>query len=135
MPVEAITPDGLAEAHGYHHVVRASGERIVCTAGQVGIDESGAVVGEPGDYRAQGFRAILNLHAALRAAGAGPQDVVRTTMYVVNPTEENLKELYRGLGKASREVGAGPTATTLVGVAMLAVEGALFEVDAIAVVD
>jgi enamine deaminase RidA (YjgF/YER057c/UK114 family) len=135
MSVEAFTPLDLSEPHGYHHVVSATGSRTIYTAGQVGTDAAGAIVGEAGDYRAQAYQATQNLFAALRAAGATPDDVVKMTMYVVDPTEENLNELYRGLGKASRELGVKPTATTLVGVAMLAVPGALYEVDAVAVVD
>jgi len=57
------------------------------------------------------------------------------TMYVVDPTEENLNELYRGIGRASKELGGIATGTTLVGVTALSVPGAVYEVDAIAVVE
>ena len=131
----AFNSEELAEPHGFHHAVSATGTRTVYTSGQVGADREGKVVGEGTDYRAQGYQATLNLHAELRAAGAGPGDVVKYTMYVVNPTEENLNEVYRGIGRASKELGATPTGTTLVGVTALSVAGAVYEVDAIAVVE
>ena len=135
MSVEPLTPEDLSEPHGYHHVVRASGTQTVYTSGQTGVDPSGAIVGDAGDYRAQAYQATLNLYSALRAAGASPEHVVKTTMYVVDPTDDHLQELYRGLGKASRELGIRATAATLVGVTLLAVPGALYEVDAVAVID
>jgi enamine deaminase RidA (YjgF/YER057c/UK114 family) len=135
MAVKAFTSEELAEPHGYAHAVSATGSRTVYTSGALGVDAEGGIVGEGTDYRAQGYQATLNVHSALRAAGAAPADVVKFTMFVVDPTEENLGQLYRGIGRASKELGGSPTGTTLVGVAALAVPGAVYEVDAIAVLE
>ena len=135
MTVNTFNSEELAEPHGFAHAVSATGGRTVYSSGTVGIDASGTLVGEASDYRAQAYQATINVYAALRAAGAGPADVVKFTMYVVDPTEENLNELYRGIGRASKELGGIATGTTLVGVTALSVPGAVYEVDAIAVVE
>jgi enamine deaminase RidA (YjgF/YER057c/UK114 family) len=132
LPVNPVTPDALAPAHGYHHVVETTGATTVYTSGQVAVDPSGALVG-PGDYSAQAYQAAMNMWAALEAASAGPPDVAKINIFVVDLGEATMAAVYQGLGRASREVGAQSTATTLIGVSALGVPGALFEIEATAV--
>lgn len=134
MTVEAFNPSSLAKPHGYHQAVAATGARTVFTSGQPSTDVDGELVGA-GDYRVQGYQATINLWEALEAAGAGPADVVKRTLYVVDATEENLKDLYEGITEASRERHAKRVPATLVGVTALAIPGSVFEVEAIAVTD
>lgn len=130
MAIETFDPPTLARPHGYHHAVAASGKHTVYTAGQVGIDaEENLAEG----YRAQAYQAMVNLADCLEAAGASLAQVVRLTMYVVDPTPDNLDELYAGMGKAGKERGAKSVPATLVGITTLTLPGAVFEVDAIAV--
>ena len=75
-------PEGLMPNPAYSHVVAATGRRTIYTAGQVSIDERGALVG-PGDLAAQTTQVMRNLGLALAAAGAGYADVVKITTYVV----------------------------------------------------
>lgn len=135
MAVQKINPDTLATPHGYAHVAVGTGSKFVFTSGQGSVDADGNLVGAGPDYRAQGYQAASNVYAALAAAGALATDMVRLTIYVVDPSDANLEELYAGLGEAAREAGAKATATTLIGVAALALEGAAVEIEATALID
>ena len=135
MPIERFRPDTLPQVRGFAQVVAATGKRMVFTTAQPGVDRDGNLVGENGDYRAQARQAHLNLYAALAAAGATPADIVKMTMYVVDPSDANLEGAYAGVAEAAQEGGARATATMMFGVTRLGLEGAVYEVDAIAMVD
>ena len=62
-------PPDLAPPTGYSHVAEVRGGKLVFVAGQVALDQKGALVG-PGDYRAQAEQVFRNLERALAAAGA-----------------------------------------------------------------
>lgn len=132
MTLEKINPDTLAHPHGYAQVVVATGSRLVLASGQIGIDTDEKLAGD--DYRSQTQRAAANAYAAINASGATPADIVRFTMYVVDPTPENLNEVYAGLGAAGKEAGAKATAMTLIGTTGLSTPGALVEIEATAVI-
>lgn len=122
---------GLLKTPSYSHAAVASGARTIYTAGQVAIDENGALVGG-NDLAAQAAQVMENLGKALAAGGASFADVVKITTYVVN-----YKPEYRAIiGQARAKFFAGrtPPASTLVGVAALAVPEWLVEIEAIAVV-
>ncbi|MEZ5659168.1 MAG: RidA family protein [Burkholderiaceae bacterium] len=76
-------PAGLLHNAGYSQVVSTTGARTIYTAGQVAIDEQGALVGAA-DLAAQTEQAMRNVGLALAAAGASFADVVKITTYVVN---------------------------------------------------
>ena len=67
---------------GYTHVVEVTAGRPVYIAGQVAVDPIGALVG-PGDIGAQARQVFDNLQAALEAVGAGFEQVVKLTYYLV----------------------------------------------------
>lgn len=72
-----------------------------------------------------------NLATALVATGAQMWDIVKLTMLVVDHTEENLRVIATEL---ERVLGGAPAPTcTLIPVPRLALDGMLFEVDAVAV--
>jgi enamine deaminase RidA (YjgF/YER057c/UK114 family) len=124
--------EGLLHNPAFSQVVAASGSRTIYTAGQVSIDERGALVGA-GDLAAQTAQAMRNVGVALSAAGASYADIVKITTYVVN-----YKPEYRAIiGKARAPffTNGTPSASTLVGVAALALSEWLVEIEAIAVVD
>lgn len=133
MSVESFNPPTLLKPHGYHHAVASTGTRTVYTSGQLGVDAEGKVVGE--GYREQGYQAMSNLATVLEAAGASLAQIVHMTIYVVDPTDENLEQLYKGTGAAAKERGAKAVPTTLIGIAMIAAPGALVEINAVAVTD
>jgi len=121
-------PDAIAKPPGYSHVVEVTGPgRTVYFAGQLGIDKSGRM---GANAREQIEIAFENVKAALASVGAGFEHVVKLNNYVVN-IGTNLAH-YREV--RDRYVNtASPPASTTVGVPELAGQGALFEMEAIAV--
>jgi enamine deaminase RidA (YjgF/YER057c/UK114 family) len=99
----------------------------VYVSGTTGIDERGQVVGI-GDPYAQTRQAIHNLVAVLDRAGARPEDVVRTRIYVTNI------EHWEAVGRAHDEVfGKIRPATSMVEVSRLILPEMLVEIEADAV--
>ena len=129
--IRFINPQTIAKPPGYTHVVEVSGPcRTVYIAGQLGLDGNGKLAGDAGNFRAQAAQAFENLKAALAAVGARVEHVVKINNYIV--------DIGRNIG-AFREVRdrylnmAAPPASTAVGVPELARPGALFEIEAIAI--
>jgi enamine deaminase RidA (YjgF/YER057c/UK114 family) len=125
-------PKGLLSNAGFSQVVVASGSRTIYTTGQVSIDEGGALVGD-GDLAEQTAQAMRNVGLALTAAGASYSDIVKITTYVVNYKPEHRAII--GKARAPFFASGTPPASTLVGVATLALSEWLVEIEAIAVVD
>ena len=131
MTLERIDPEELPTPASYTQVISATGSRLVFVAGQVSEDAKGNLVG-PGDLAAQAHQAFANVGRALAAAGAGPEQVTKITIFVVHHRPEYLPDI----SEARIAVfGAHEPADTLVGVETLAEPGYLIEVEAIAVVD
>jgi len=127
-----VNPAGLYNPapNGYSHaVVAAGGTRIAYIAGQGGEDQTGALSPQFADQVAQAY---ANLRAALSAVGAKPQQVTKITTYVVDYDPSMLDVMTRHV-KAM--FGGALPAQTLVPVPRLALDGMLFEVDAVAVLD
>jgi enamine deaminase RidA (YjgF/YER057c/UK114 family) len=129
--LEHPRPDGLLPNPSYSHVVVATGKRLIYTAGQVPVDEHGNVAA--GDLAAQAAQAMRNVGLALAAAGASYADVVKITTYVVNYQPEHRAII--GKARAAFFANGAPPASTLVGVAALAVPEWLVEIEAVAVAD
>jgi enamine deaminase RidA (YjgF/YER057c/UK114 family) len=129
---ETPHPEGLLHNPRFSQVVVASGRRTIYTAGQVSIDAQGALVGGD-DLAAQTAQVMRNVGLALAAVGAGYADIVKITTYVVNYKPEHGAII--GGARAPFFAGGTPPASTLVGVAALALPEWLVEIEAIAVVD
>jgi 2-iminobutanoate/2-iminopropanoate deaminase len=115
---------GLAEpiSH-YTDAVAANG--LLFVSGCVAVDVDGRVVGD--DIVAQTRQVFANIGAILRAAGAGFEDVVKVTVYLLDIDDRPRINAVR------QEVfGDARPASTLVEVSRLAVPGARVEIDAIA---
>jgi enamine deaminase RidA (YjgF/YER057c/UK114 family) len=125
-------PEGLLHNPGFSQVVVASGTRTIYTAGQVSIDERGALVGA-GDLTAQTAQAMHNVGLALAAGGATYADIVKITTYVVNYRPEHRAVI--GKARAPFFASGTPPASTLVGVTALALPEWLVEIEAVAIVD
>jgi len=130
--VEHRRPKGLFQNPAYSHVVIGSGARTIYTAGQVSMDEYGAVVGA-GDLAAQTTQVMRNIGLALAAAGASYGDVVKITTYVINYKPEHRAIIAQA--RAPFFSGREPPASTLVGVSALASSDWLVEIEAVAVVN
>jgi len=120
----------LPPGNGYTHVVEATGPgRTIYIAGQLGLGLDDRIVGEPGDFRTQAKQAFENLREALQAVGADFKDVVKVNNYLVDikhlPLLREMRNAYFNM--------AAPPASTTLAISAFAREGALFEIDAIAV--
>ncbi len=96
-------------------------------AGQCPLDPSGTLV-SPGDLDAQIDQVAANAIAALRAVGAGPDQVVRSVIYVVSGAGAVLGAAWQRLNGSVLKP-AFTTASTLLGSPSLAFRGQLIEVD------
>ncbi len=117
----------LFEGVPYEYGAVAAAGAIVFTAGACPLDESGTVIG-PGDHVAQAEAALENLKAALKRYGAGPEHLVRTTIYVTGDRAA-LVQVWDAIA-----TGLHPhrPPSTLLGVAALGYSGQLVEIDGIA---
>ena len=128
--VRFSNPKTMAKPPGYTYVVEATGpNRLIFIAGQLGLDLDNRLVGEPDDFRAQAFKAFDNLRLALASAGASFKDVVKLNNYL---TDMSHIGIFREVRDEFVNVAAPPASTT-VAISQLARPGALFEVEAIAV--
>lgn len=128
MAVHLIRAAGLWDGAPYAYASAASGGSPVFTAGACPLDEDGKVVAE-GDVRAQARQAAANLAAALRAAGAGLTDVLKTTIYVASADRADLVAAWDVIRAA---FGGHDAPSTLLGVTVLGYPGQLVEIEAIA---
>jgi enamine deaminase RidA (YjgF/YER057c/UK114 family) len=121
------SPDDLAAAAGYSHVVSIPAGRLVWTSGQVALDAERNVVA-PGDWEAQTRTAFENVGKALRAGGARWADVVKLTIFVV---DVSALETIRSVRDEFVDTARPPT-SSLVQVAGLVHPDWLIEVEAVA---
>ncbi len=116
----------MAPISHYTDAVRAGD--LLFVSGVVPVDSEGRLVGGD-DVVAQARAVFDNMRRVLAAAGAGPADVVKVTVFLtdvddrprINPVRQEF------FGKAR-------PASTLVEVSRLAIPGAKIEVEAVAVV-
>jgi enamine deaminase RidA (YjgF/YER057c/UK114 family) len=127
-----LQPETSSKQAGYSHVVEATVPgRIVYIAGQMGLDSSGNVVGAPGDFKAQATQAYENIRAALAAAGGGFEHIVKLTQYLIHLRAHQA--LVREVRAKFFNPELPPPASTMIQVGALTRDGALYEVDAVAV--
>jgi enamine deaminase RidA (YjgF/YER057c/UK114 family) len=129
--IERINPGELGRPSGFSHAVSATGGRLIFLAGQTGYAPDGQIV--PGGVVPQFEQALINLLAALRAAGGEPADLVSLTIYAVDLAD------YRAHGSEigavwRRLCGHEYPAMAAVGVARLWDADALVELQGAAVV-
>jgi enamine deaminase RidA (YjgF/YER057c/UK114 family) len=125
--IRFINPEALAKPPGYTHVVEATTPaRLVYIAGQLGLDRDGKL---SSDFRLQAVQTFENLKAALAAVGAQFQHVVKLNNYLIDtkylPAFRQVRDSY--LPDNNRP------ASTTIAISGLAREGALLEIEAVAV--
>ncbi len=128
--VRFSNPSTMPPPRGYTMVVEATGPgRTLYIAGQLGMTAEGRFAGAPGDFRAQCTQCFENMKAALESAGASFKDVVKITNYFID-----MNHLSAFFEVRDRYVNTkAPPASTAVQISKLARDGALFEIEAIAV--
>jgi enamine deaminase RidA (YjgF/YER057c/UK114 family) len=115
----------------FSHAVRQRGGDTLHLAGQVAMNNEGALVG-PGDLVAQTRQVLANLRQVLEAAGATPANLVRLRTYVVNHSPDKLGPV---IGEIKTfYAGTTPAANTFIGVSMLARPEYLIEIEATAAI-
>src|SRR4029078_386824 len=116
---------------GYTQVVETTGPgRTIYLSGQLGMTPGGAFAGAPGGFRAAATQCFGNLTPGLASVGAGFEHVVKLTNFFVDmahlPVFFEVRDAYVNTQE--------PPASTAIQVGRLARDGALFEVEAVAVI-
>jgi enamine deaminase RidA (YjgF/YER057c/UK114 family) len=140
---ERIIPDTMAKPVGpYSHATKVTAKQLIFIAGQVPIDNEGNVVGLDGkdklgnhqtiDIAAQVRQTMLNVKAALEAAGASFNDLVRVDTFVVGSAMNE----YRSVGlKTKHDMLGVRVGGATVFVTGLMIPNAMIEIEAIAAID
>jgi enamine deaminase RidA (YjgF/YER057c/UK114 family) len=128
MPAHLVRANGLYPGAPYAYAAIAPPGSLVFAAGACPIDENGTVVGGT-DYGQQAVQMIANLAVALAAAGAGLDDVLKTTVYVAAADQADLVRVWEVVRAA---FGDHDAPSTLLGVTTLGYTGQLVEIEAVA---
>jgi 2-iminobutanoate/2-iminopropanoate deaminase len=119
----AVSGDGIAAAIGPYSPAIESKDAVYCS-GQLGMDPSTGLLAE--GVAAQAAQALDNLGALLRAAGLSYNDVVKTTIFMVDLADfATVNEIY------ARYFAEPFPARSTIQVAALP-KGGLVEIEAIA---
>jgi enamine deaminase RidA (YjgF/YER057c/UK114 family) len=132
MPVTLINPESLGAPSGYSNglLADASG-KLLFISGQIAWNEKQQIVSD--DFVEQFDRALANVLAVVRAAGARPEHVVRLVIYVTNKAE--YRERTREVGERYRQhLGRHFPAMVLVEVTGLLEDAAKVEIEGMALI-
>ncbi|WP_433471769.1 RidA family protein [Spirillospora sp. CA-142024] len=128
--IRQIDTPGLAPGPGYSHAVSADlPGRLVVLSGQIALDAAGNLVG-PGDLEAQTRQVFANLEAALTAAGARWEHVVRLGYFLRDAGGVGVVRAVR----AEFVPAHVSPAASLIEVSRLVRDDLLVEIEALAVV-
>ncbi len=135
--LEIVNPGELGRPSGFSHgLVAPAGARLLFVAGQTapeaGDRESGSAEAAAARMAAQFEAALTRALAVVRAAGGGPGDVARLTVYVTDmeayrSARPQLGEVWRG------SMGQHYPAMALIEVRSLVDPNAVVEIEATAV--
>ena len=126
--VRYINPSTMAKPPGYTHLVEVNGPgRTIYIAGQLGYDGAGK---QGADFREQATLVYENLKAAIESVGGKMENIVKLNAYLTDiraqlPIYREVRDLFVNV--------AAPPASTTIEISKLAREGALLEVEAVAI--
>ncbi len=128
--MDILNPSGWPRPKGYSNGISVSG-RMVFVAGMIGWNENEEF--ETDEFAGQFRKALENICAVLAEDGAGPEHLVRLTMYFTDK-QDYLADL-KGVGAAYRDViGRNYPVMAAVEVCALMEDRAKVEIEATAVV-
>ena len=131
-PHQIVNLPGATEPRGYSDAVLPARGRLLVLGGHVSFDHDRRLI-HPGQLVGQMRQTLRNLRATLEAAGARPEHLVKLTIHTTDVPR--YRDARRELGKVWREeLGPVFPAMTLLGVADLFDEGAVLEIDGLAVI-
>jgi 2-iminobutanoate/2-iminopropanoate deaminase len=123
--MKPISTPKAPEAIGPYSQAMQAGS-MVFTSGQIALTPEGEFV--EGDVRAQTAQVLKNLKAVLEAAGLGPKDVVKTTIFLTNMDDfAEVNALYSGFFEDHKPARSTVAVKTLP-------KNALVEIEAIGIV-
>ena len=126
--VRYINPSTMAKPPGYTHVVEVNGPgRTIYIAGQLGYDGAGK---QGADFREQATLVYENLKAAIESVGGKMENIVKLNAYLTDIRAQ--LPIYREVRDKFVNVAAPPASTTIE-ISKLARDGALLEVEAVAI--
>jgi enamine deaminase RidA (YjgF/YER057c/UK114 family) len=126
--VRYINPSTMAKPPGYTHVVEVNGPgRTVYIAGQLGYDGAAK---QGADFREQATLVYENLKAAIESVGGKMENIVKLNAYLTDIRAQ--LPIYREVRNKFVNVAAPPASTTIE-ISKLARDGALLEVEAVAI--
>lgn len=128
--MKVLHPPGWPRPKGYSNGISVSG-RTIYTAGVIGWDEKEMIVSHRLDL--QFAQALKNIVAILAEGGAGPEHIVRMTMYVTSiqeylPLRDDIAPIWKSI------MGSHYPAIAMVEVVRLVERAAKVEIEATAVV-
>ena len=128
--MKTLLPAGWPRPKGYSNGISATG-RTIFTAGVIGWDEREMIVSHR--LEAQFAQALRNILAILAEDGAGPEHIVRLTVYITDIQEYlNLRDELAPIWKSI--MGTIYPAMALVEVVRLVEHAGTVEIEATAVV-
>ena len=126
--VRYINPSTMAKPPGYTHLVEVNGPgRTIYIAGQLGYDGAGK---QGADFREQATLVYENLKAAIESVGGKMENIVKLNAYLTDIRAQ--LPIYREVRDKFVNVAAPPASTTIE-ISKLARDGALLEVEAVAI--
>jgi reactive intermediate/imine deaminase len=127
--ITRTNPPALSTPTGYTHVVEVNGPgKTIYISGQIALDKNGNLVGGS-DMKAQAEQVFKNLEAALAAAGATFEHVVKMNTYTTDMSQVQAIRDVR-----TKYFTKTTPASTLVQVVKLARPDLLLEIEVIAAV-
>lgn len=129
MPVDYLKPKGMHQNPAFTQaLVVPAGSRLVLIGGQNSVDKDGKLV--DGDLGAQTTKALENLKLCLDAAGAGIEDLVKVTIYIVGDID-----IMPGFEAWTKFAGQPTNPPLVTGVKVVALNrpGVIVEIEAMAV--
>jgi 2-iminobutanoate/2-iminopropanoate deaminase len=121
----ALNPSSIPSSPFYSQGIESrNATSVVFVSGQVGMTADGTVL--PG-IEAQATQAVANLDAVLSEAGLTPADLVKLTIYLIDPADVGPF-----MGAVGGTLPDPPPATTMLFVAGLATPELRVEIEAVA---